>query len=206
MYKAWICVFAAVFSITHVARGDQDCLAYKIRPRITVVTPAWTKQVVQPLQEMDLLHGDVIATLVDNYDITGDVTPIEDGFCVALKSVSATVGYNDFLVQIDIRHLPDTCAYNAVLSHEDEHIRAYLSIIDDFQTDLHDSIYAAADSVMPVFVKQESDIDSALDELNQKLQAHPDVVLVKQKIRAAEEIRNKRIDANDDGTRIKQCM
>ena len=199
-----ICLLGIILPIT--ARGDEDCLAYKIRPRITVESPEWTKQVVQPLREMDLLHGDVVATLVDNYDITGDVTPIEDGFCVALKSVAATVGYSDFLVNIDIRHAPDTCAYNAVLSHEDEHIRAYLSIVNDFQTELHNSIYSAADSVMPVFVKNEEDIDSALDTLNQNLQSHPDVVLIKQKIRAAEEIRNKRVDENDDGTRLKQCM
>ncbi len=199
-----ICLLLSVFPGLVIA--DQDCMSYKVRPRITVATPAWTKQVVQPLREMDLLHGDVIATLVDNYDITGDVTGIEDGFCVSLKSVAATVGYNDFLVQIDIRHRPDTCAYNAVLSHEDQHIRAYLSIIDDFQTELHNAIYAAADSVMPVFVSDEEGIDGALDLLNQKLQEHPDVVLVKQKIKAAEEIRNKNVDADDDGSRLKQCM
>ncbi len=205
MFKVF-CVYFLAFLLPNIARADDDCLAYKIRPRITVGAPSWTKQVVQPLREMDLLHGDVIATLVDNYDITGDVTGIEDGFCVSLKSVAATVGYSDFLVQIDIRHQPDTCAYNAVLSHEDEHIRAYLSIIDDFQTELHDAIYSAADSVMPVFVRNEADIDSALDLLNQKLQSHPDVVLVKQKIKAAEEIRNKRVDTNDDGARLKQCI
>lgn len=205
MYKA-LCICLTSLLIPQIARGDDDCLAYKISPRITVSAPEWTKQVVQPMRDMDFLHGDVIATLVDNYDITGDVTGIEDGFCVTLKSVAATVGYNDFLVQIDMRHAPETCTYNAVLSHEDEHIRAYLSIIDDFQAELHNAIYTAADSVMPVFVRSEDEIDTALDTLNQRLQAHPDVMLVKQKIRAAEEIRNKRIDKNDDGTRLKKCM
>lgn len=205
MYKALFLCFLCM-ALPNAARGEDDCMAYKIRPRITVAAPEWTKQVVQPLKEMDLLHGDVIATLVDNYDITGDVTGIEDGFCVSLKSVAATVGYSDFLVQIDMRHIPGTCTYNAVLSHEDEHIRAYMSIINDFQTELHDAIYAAADSVMPVFVRNEEDIDNALDTLNKNLQSHPDVILVKQKIRAAEEIRNKRVDENDDGTRLKQCM
>ena len=205
MYKALLfCLLCTV--LPNMARGEDDCMAYKIRPRITVSAPEWSKEVVQPLKEMDLLHGDVIATLVDNYDITGDVTGIEDGFCVSLKSVAATVGYSDFLVQIDMRHVPGTCTYNAVLSHEDEHIRAYMSIINDFQTELHDAIYAAADSVMPVFVRDEEDIDKALDTLNKNLQSHPDVILVKQKIRAAEEIRNKRVDENDDGTRLKQCM
>lgn len=205
MYKALFLCFLCMV-LPNAARGEDDCMAYKIRPRITVSAPEWTKQVVQPLKEMDFLHGDVIATLVDNYDITGDVTGIEDGFCVSLKSVAATVGYSDFLVQIDMRHIPGTCTYNAVLSHEDEHIRAYMSIINDFQTELHDAIYAAADSVMPVFVRNEEDIDTALDTLNKNLQSHPDVILVKQKIRAAEEIRNKRVDENDDGTRLKQCM
>jgi len=59
---------------------------------------------------------------------------------------------------------------------------------------------------MAVFVRNEEDIDTALDTLNKNLQSHPDVILVKQKIRAAEEIRNKRVDENDDGTRLKQCM
>lgn len=59
---------------------------------------------------------------------------------------------------------------------------------------------------MPVFVRNEEDIDTALDTLNKNLQSHPDVILVKQKIRAAEEIRNKRVDENDDGARLKQCM
>lgn len=205
MYRcACLCLFAIMAPFA--ARGDDDCLAYKTRPRITVAAPAWTKQVVQPLRQMDLLHGDVIATLSDNYDITGDVTGIEDGFCVSLKSVAATVGYSDFLVQIDIRNAPDTCRYDAILAHEDEHIRAYLSIIDDFQTELHDAVYSAADAVMPVFVRTEAEIDGAMDRLNENLQSHPDLVLVKQKIRAAEEIRNKRIDDNDDGTRLNQCM
>ncbi|MBD5400496.1 hypothetical protein HDR61_01985 [bacterium] len=196
----------AAVLICVAAHADEDCLGVKVRPSITVTTPDWTKSVVQPMREMDLLHGDVIATLTDNYDITGDVTPIEDGYCVYLKSVAATIGYSDFLVQIDIRNRPDSCSYDAILSHEDEHIRAYLSIIDDFKTDLHNAVYTAADSVMPIFVRDAAGIDGALDELNARLQSHPDVVLVKQKITAAEEIRNKKVDLNDNGASLKKCM
>ncbi len=183
-----------------------DCLDYKLRPSIYVAAPDWSKQVVQPLQNMDLLHGDVIATLVDNYEITGDVTSIEDGFCVALKSVDATVGYSDFLVQIDMRHAPNTCSYNAILSHEDEHIRAYLSVIDDLMGDIHRAVYSAADSIMPIFVQQESEIESALDKLNDNLQAHPDLILIKQNIKSQEEIRNKRVDMHDDGAALRRCF
>ena len=61
-----------------------ECVSYKITPKITISNPSWTKEVVQPLEPMDLWHGNVIATMVDNYDIVADITSIEDGFCVGI--------------------------------------------------------------------------------------------------------------------------
>jgi len=185
---------------------DYECLDFKLKPKIEIQAPDWTKEVVQPLTPMDFLHGNVVATMVDNYDITADITPIEEGYCVGLKSVTATIGYSDFMVQIDLRHSPDTCSYNAILSHEDEHIRAYLGVIDDNKKELFDAVYAAADSVMPIFVWRESEISAAVDKLNEELQSHPDVVLIKQKLKAAEEIRNKRVDQLDTGAALKKCL
>ena len=199
-----LCFFVLFIPIG--AFADDDCLPYKLTPKITLDTPQWSKEVVQPLRHMDLLHGNVVATMVDNYDVVADITNIEDGYCVALKNVFATVGYTDFLVQIDIRHKPNTCTYNAILGHEDEHIRAYLSVIDDFKKELKDSIYSAADSITPIFVRNQSDIDAAIDELNAELQAHPDLILVKQKIKAAEEIRNNRVDQHDTGETLCKCF
>ena len=199
-----LCLFLGIVPVC--ANAYDDCLPYKLTPRVTLDVPVWSKQVVQPLRHMDLLHGNVIATMVDNYDIAADITNIEDGYCVALKSVDAVVGYSDFLVQIDIRHRPDTCSYNAILSHEDQHIRAYLSVMDDFKKELIDSVYLAADSIPPIFVQNAADIDAAITELNAELQAHPDLILVKQKIKAAEEIRNKRVDQHDTGKTLRKCF
>ena len=195
-----VCVFPIA------ARAYDDCLPYKLTPKITLDVPEWSKEVVQPLQHMDLLHGNVLATLVDNYDIVADITNIEDGYCVSLKSVDATVGYSNFLVQIDIRHMPESCTYNAILSHEDQHIRAYLSVIDDFTPELMNAVYTAADSITPIFVQNASDIDAAITELNAELQAHPDLILVKQKIKAAEEIRTKRVAQHDHGQSLQKCF
>jgi hypothetical protein len=183
-----------------------DCLSYKLNPYINIKTPTWSKQVVQPLQKMDVLHGDVIATMVDNYELTTDITSIEDGFCVALKRVDATIGYSDFLVQIDLSHKKNSCSYNAVLSHEDEHIRAYLSVIDDNQELLEKSLKSAAISITPIFVREQKEIDSAVDKLNEELQSHPDIILLKQHLKAEEEIRNKRIDQNDTGESLRKCF
>lgn len=187
------------------ARAD-DCISYKITPKITISNPSWTKEVVQPLESMDLWHGNVIATMVDNYDIVADVTSIEDGFCVGVKQVDAEIGYSDFLVQVDIRHKPNTCSYDTVLMHEDQHIREYLSVMDDYKIALHDALYSAADSVMPIFVADVSDIDAAVEKLNNKIQSYPELILVKQKIKADEEIRNNRIDKNDTGAALRRCF
>lgn len=203
MLKKYLVLFCCVAPCVLMA---DDCLDYKLTPKINVVVPDWEKQVVQPLKKMDVLHGNVIATMVDNYEITTDITSIEDGFCIALKQVDATLGYSDFLVQIDISHRPNTCSYDAILSHEDEHIRAYLSVIDDNEKMLKESIFSAANSVVPIFVKNEKDIESGIDKLNNEIQNHPDIVLLRQHLKAEEEIRNKRVDENDNGTRLKKCF
>lgn len=198
-------LFLLTLFIPTISVAD-DCLGYKLTPKITIKTPSWEKQVVQPLQKMDVLHGDVIATMVDNYEITTDITSIEDGFCVALKNVDAVIGYSDFLVQIDISHKPNSCSYNAILQHEDEHIRAYLSIIEDNTDLLKQSVMSAADSITPIFVKNQQDIESAIDRINEKIQNHPDIILLKQHIKADEEIRNKHVDQNDTGETLKKCF
>ena len=183
-----------------------DCLDYKLNPTVNIKSPTWTKSVVQPLQPMDVLHGNVIATLVDEYEITTDLTSIEDGFCVALKNIDVTIGYSDFLVQIDKSHRPNSCSYNAILQHEDEHIRAYLSVIENNTDMFKKSIESAANSIVPVFIKNENEIESAIDTLNNELQNHPDIILLKQRIKADEEIKNKYVDINDTGETLKKCF
>ena len=207
MFKkiGFLFVFVFVFGFYNIANAN-DCTAYKITPKITVDIPGWTKTVVQPRKPMDLLHGNVVATLVNNYDIIVDITSIEDGYCVGLKAVDATIGYTDFVVKIDNRHNPKTCSYNAIINHENKHIDAYLSVVDDYKKELHDSLYSAANSIMPIFVKKQSDINTVVDKLNDDLQNHPDIILVIQKIHAAEEIKNKTIDQHEDYSELKKCL
>lgn len=193
------------FGFSNIANAN-ECSVYKITPRITIEVPDWTKSVVQSKKPMDLLHGNVVATLINNYDIIADITSVEDGYCIGLKAVEATIGYTDFLVKIDSRHNPKTCSYNAILNHENKHIEAYLSVIEDYKKELYDSLYTAADSIMPIFVKKQSDISGEIDKLNDKLQNHPDIVLIIQKIHADEEIKNKNIDRQEDYSELKKCF
>lgn len=183
-----------------------DCLQFKKNPGVYINTPDWSKAVVQPRAPMNLLHGNVVATFVDNYQINADVNPVNGGFCIGINSVNAVVGYSNFDVQIDIQHVPGTCTYNAILAHEEKHIKAYLSVMDDFRGDLQRALYTAADSVMPIFVETREQADVIIDTIHKKFQSHPELILIKQKINAAQEIRNKQIDKNEDGADLKSCM
>lgn len=184
-----------------------DCLQYKITPKITINQPDWTKTVVQPEESMELWnHGNVVASLVEKNQVVADVKFIKTGFCVILKEINVIYGYEDFLVKIDKSYVPDTCAYNAVLNHENKHIQTYLSVIDDNKTELHQTVFDAANSVMPIFVEKKSQVDAAIEQLNQAYQAYPGLVLIKQKINAAEEIKNKKIDQDEDGVELMNCF
>ncbi len=187
------------------AAGANPCLEYKVTPAVYLDTPDYVQTVVQPKEEMDLLHGNVIATLIDNYEISADVRGARGGWCVALKSVDAVVGYSDFVIQIDMRNKVHSCEYDAILAHEEKHVKAYLAVIDEKKAELKDSIYSAANSVMPIFVRNAVDIDAAVNQLNEKLHAHPDLILIKQQIKAAEEIRNKDVDVAEDNSELEKC-
>ena len=200
-------LFVAIFvGLWCAGAGANDCMQYKKNPGVFINTPDWKKIVVQPKEPMNFWHGNVVATFVDNYDLVTDVNPVDGGFCVGLKSVDSVVGYNNFDVHIDIRHIPNSCEYNAVLKHEDKHIKAYLSVVDDFKADLQRAMFVAADSIMPVFVKSKSDVDAAINIFYQEFQNHPDMIVVKQKIKAAEEIRNKQVDQMESGADLDKCF
>ena len=206
MYK--FCRFLPFFLFfgVVVSGNANDCLSYKIKPKIVINVPEYNVNVIQSQKPMNLLHGNVVATLVNNYDIIVDITPVNDGYCVSIKGIDATIGYNDFLIKINKLHKPQTCSYNAIVSHENKHIDAYLSVIDDNKNELYKSLYSAADSIIPVFVNNKEDVDGAIEKLNNELQSHPDIILIIQKIHADEEIKNKYIDRQEDYTELKKCL
>ena len=59
---------------------------------------------------------------------------------------------------------------------------------------------------MPIFVKNISDVNDAVEKINNELQSYPEIVLVMQKIHADEEIKNKIVDQNEDYSKLKKCL
>lgn len=182
-----------------------DCVKYKTKPSIDITNPEYKKTVIQPIGSMDKYHGNVVATFIEDYDIIVDIISENNGYCVVMKSVNGIIGYNDFTIKIDKSNKIGTCSYNAILNHEYKHVDAYLSVIKDMIVDLKDSVFNAANSVMPIFVQYRDDVDSVIEYMNNQMQNHPELILMKQKINAAQEIRNKRIDQNETNEELNNC-
>lgn len=182
-----------------------NCIAYKATPVIELDNPRYEKNIVFSAQTMNMIHGHVEANLVNNYDVVVEMLPTDGGYCVVLKEIDALFGFDKFDIEIDKEHELNLCTYNAVLNHEEKHINVYLNIIEDFKSEIHDSLFSAADSVMPIFIEKESDIEYAFNKMNQEFSSHPDLLLVSQKVNAAQEIRNKQIDQNENNSELYSC-
>lgn len=200
--KKIIFIFCTLFSVPSIAHG---CLSYKITPSVNMTEPEYQTNIVVSETLQENLHGHVSANLINNYELVLDIYPKDNGFCVVLKKIDAIFGFNKFDVEIGDEHQPNSCTYNAVLNHEKKHIETYLGIMDEFKSEIQQSLFSAADSIMPIFIKSESDIDMVFEELNQEFRAHPDLLLVAQKVNAAQEIRNKQIDHNENNAELYSC-
>lgn len=198
-------VFCSLFFAFFTSVFADDCLQYKTSPKIKIINTEWKQNVVQPEQPMDSLHGVVVASFDEEYDLQVSATPSDTGYCVVLNELNATIGYTNFSINIDHSHKIDSCEYKMTLDHENEHISAYLQAFDGETENIKTSIGLAADSIMPVFVPSLDGVNSVLDKMQQELQSHPDVVLMKQKLDTQQEILNKKVDERDDGKRINLC-
>ncbi len=205
IYKFFKIFYVLVGFVGPMVAAADSCVKYKEKIKSSVVIPKYNVSVVQPIEFMNKYHGNVVATLVQDFDLTVDVVATNGGYCVILKNVNATFGYDDFAVKIDRLYHKNSCAYNAILGHEYRHIDVYLSVIKDLDMDIKNSVINSANSVMPIFVQSREDIESGISEMNMKIQSHPEIILLKQKINAAVEIRNKRIDQNEDNTDLNKC-
>jgi hypothetical protein len=183
-----------------------ECLKYKTLPSLKIKVPSYSVSVVQPDRKMNLLHGNVVATMAEEYEIEYGARKIDGGYCVFIEHITATIGYTDFVVQIDRRHSPESCEFAGILEHEYEHIHAHLAVIDDEKKDIEGTIRASANNVLPLFVPGEDGIDGAMADLETALQNQPQILLLREKLVAAREIRDKKIDLNDKGDRIRDCI
>lgn len=187
------------------AVADNDCLDYKITPRIDIETYQWKKNISQPDDYMTE-HGHVQTSLIQESGVNVKLVSVKGGWCVVLESVDTKIGYKEFNVEVDKKYKPDSCFYDAILAHEDKHINVHLDVLDNHKKALYDTIYGASDSIMPIFIDDIENVSDAIDNIGNQLRTHPDVVLIMQKINSDIDIQNSKVDLDEDGAQIQKCL
>jgi len=197
-----------IFSIIHHPSSiihANDCTRFKTVPPVNITIPEHSIYITQPDGFSDLLHGRVLATFSEQFDISYGVGEINGGWCLFIERIDAVIGYTEFTIEIDQRHVRGSCEYDAILEHEYEHVAAHLSVITDEKTEIKKAVTNAAASVLPIFIEYQNEIDGAMERLETHLQERPEIRLMRQKLAAEREIRNRRIDLEDRGWRIERC-
>lgn len=185
--------------------ANADCMDYKISPSVNIKQLKWTERTAQPKTEMNSLHGSVAASFNEEYDLHIMTFPDKTGVCVVLSGVDAKLGYTEFLINIDRAHKKDSCEYNLTLKHEKKHIAAHISAFDNELNNMKESIKIASDSIMPIYIKNMDLADDAMNDIQEQIQQHPSIVLMKQKLNANQEILNKKVDDGSDNKLINNC-
>ena len=129
--------------------------------------------------------GLTVGKLNVSYEPIGSIIKTKDGFCVNLDKINFKIGYDKFDVYIDKKYKKDSCQYNAVKTHEDEHVLIFKEAMTFFAPDLKKSIRESVANILPekvydsvraeqIFHKKAkevlSDIRPLLNHINQKIE------------------------------------
>lgn len=127
---------------------------------------------------------------------------VPGGYCVSLRSFDVNITQT-FDITIDRNLKKDSCAYNLVLKHEQDHVNVHKDVFKSYIDNIKKTVYDAVNKVEPVFVKDLSDIDN-IDFYN-KIQNMDSIKKLKEDIKNKLEQENKNIDERGDTFYIWQC-
>ena len=83
------------------------------------------------------------------------------GYCVALAKAKVTVGYRDLRVYISSDYADGTCEFDAILAHEQEHLRIDRGVLEDYKTKFQALLRRLRRGKKVVFVHRKSAARSA---------------------------------------------
>ncbi|MCF8466160.1 MAG: hypothetical protein K9G33_02040 [Sneathiella sp.] len=109
-------------------------------------------------------------------------------YCLRLETVKLTFGARKTDIYIDRKYRNDTCAYQAILEHEEEHVRINKKMIDEYLPKITEVLTERAAAIRPFFTKHPKDagksivnrllfeLDPVLTEFNEARKKANDVI------------------------------
>jgi len=169
------------------------CAVHRQIPGVTFTSPEWSMRV----ESADLggdAHGIVDARLSEQIMLSVRRVTVRGGDCFILTGVDASIGFTEFIVKIDQSYTSGTCEFDVIMNHEQEHIRANLSVMHGMAEEWRRALELSSNSVIPVFVPTGRTNDHVSDVFMRTIQSHPSIVLIRQKTESEKEFRNRQVD------------
>jgi len=146
-----------------ILAGKANAFCRTITPWTTVDTKTGTVRYITHLSRDEFLRRapqkmspNTLGMTVSKLGITGSAIPevqYVDGhtFCVQIKEMHLTIGYNTLDVYIDKKYLPGSCEYEVVKEHENYHVRVSQEAMMFFKPDIEQALETALSHIEPEF-------------------------------------------------------
>lgn len=145
-------------SVTVDATHDPDDIASRQRSIAGYAASGWSTT------------GLTVANLKAETEARTLARQLGDGsWCVGLESATLRIGFEDPIrVYVSRRYGPSSCAYRAILEHEDRHVRNYADTLERYVAVLRQRLPAA---LAPLTAIRNADMDAGRGEIHTALQA-----------------------------------
>lgn len=183
-----------------------DCSRFRFDPYIGVHIIDTSKVNIQQSKE-NLVGkmGYLESGISYNAQYTMLPIPVKNGFCLSLRSVDVYIQFPDFNIIIDKRLKENSCAYNVVLKHEQDHMVSEKEVIYSNSENIKVSVLGAAWSIDPKFVKNNEELEKYKESVYDLLMKHKDVVDIIDKIKTQIQNVNEDIDLRGDSYELWKC-
>jgi len=187
--------------------GYDNCLRFKYDVDIDINNP--TKDIVNIAGSDEVLSGKLgytISKIAYEYRLILVPVRVDNGYCVSLRGIDIDVFFPEFNIVIDKRLKPDTCSYNIVLNHEQDHVKVHKKVLNDNIDGIRRALIdAVKNSVKPVFVETLDNQEDIQQNMIKSIEKYKSVVQVQDKISKLLEEENKKIDTRGDDYQVWKC-
>lgn len=126
--------------------------------------------------------------------------PVEGGNCASLRGIDIEID-EDYDITIDKSLKEESCAYNIVYKHEQDHVNVYKNVIKNNIENIRKSISSELQNFEPIFIENNTEMPDYSDKIINNDFVRHTISDIMNKF----EIENKKIDERGDSYNIWKC-
>ncbi|MBN2676338.1 MAG: hypothetical protein JXR30_03745 [Alphaproteobacteria bacterium] len=123
--------------------------------------------------------------------------------CVFPHTITVFYGYPKLDVFIDDKYAKDSCEYNEILAHENQHVFVHQDTLKQYSTRFGEVIKKIAQTLYPISFSHPDEFDAITKKMIQQIQSHPEVLSLQREFERAVQEGNNALDRTDNYQEIK---